>query len=101
MKKTTAANVALVLVTLAWPMVLYGSLSQMGDAAPDARAAVEAARRWSSVFFFAGLLSFVASIGLALHALAGARIRARIALVIALLPLLAIAVMLARVMNVH
>ncbi|WP_426107220.1 hypothetical protein [Massilia sp. TSP1-1-2] len=91
MKKTTAANLALILVAVAWPLALFGVFSQMGDPAPDAREQVEAARKWSTAVFFAGALSLIAAIGLAAYALRTAKVRAGIALAAALIPLIVVA----------
>lgn len=95
MTKNSAANVALFLVVLAWPLMVFGIARQMGDPAPWVPQEVtDANHRFALAFLVAGALSLLAATGLALYAIREARLRAAITLAIAALPLVVMVVML-------
>jgi hypothetical protein len=79
-KQTTAANMAIVLVAVAWPLAIYGALSQLGDPSPSVpRPQIEAARHLSLVILLTGMLCLIGSLWLSGYAFSAARMRAVVA----------------------
>jgi hypothetical protein len=90
-KQTTAANMAIVLVAVAWPLAFYGALSQLGDPSPSVpRAHIEAARHLSLAILFTGVLSLFGSLWLSGYAFFAARNRAIVAVAAVIIPLIVI-----------
>lgn len=90
-KQTTASNLALVLVAIAWALVCYGALSQMGDYAPATpRAVIEANRHRSTLIWLFGLLCLIGSLWLSGYGFAAAKVRSVLAAVACVAPLLVV-----------
>jgi hypothetical protein len=80
MKPSTAANLAVVLAVLAWPLTWHGTVRQLRDYARSTPPEVVEANQHLGVAILAlGLLCLLASLWLSGHAFAGARIRSTLA----------------------
>ena len=91
MKPSLAANVALVTVVIGWASGSYGVLSQLGDPAPWVpKAELAAHRDVSLTFMFSGALLLLASLWLSGYAFSNARVRASIATLLVVVPLIII-----------
>lgn len=89
MSKNSAANVNLVVVLLAWPLMFFGIAQQMGDPAPPVSSAtIEATHHFAQAVLLGGALSLFAAIGLALYAVRAAKVRAGIMFTIGAIPVL-------------
>jgi ABC-type spermidine/putrescine transport system permease subunit II len=87
LKQTTAANLAMMLVAVAWPLAIYGALSQLGDPSPSvSNAQLNAARHSSLAILLTGVLSLIAASWLSGYAFHGARRRAALTLAAVVMP---------------
>lgn len=76
MRQSTASNLAIVLAILAWPLVIYGVMSQLGDYHPSVpQEIITANQRTSIAILSAGFLCFMGALWLAGYGFTGARIR--------------------------
>ncbi|MDR6841505.1 hypothetical protein [Pseudoxanthomonas sacheonensis] len=88
MRQTTASNLALALVVLAWPLAYFGVMSQLGDYAPSTpRAVIEANSHRSTIILLAGLLCLFSSLWLSGYSFAGAKIRSVVAAIACVAPM--------------
>jgi hypothetical protein len=93
MRQTTASNLAIALVVLAWPLTYLGAMSQLGDFAADTpRAVIEAAHLRSVLILSTGLLFFFCSLWLSGYSFKGAKVRSLIAATACLAPIGALAI---------
>lgn len=91
MKHGTAANTALSLAILAWPLAYYGVMSQLGDPAPTVpRSEIEAARQQSHMVLLVGILCLFGSLWLSGYGFPGARVRALVSAALGVLPAAAV-----------
>ena len=92
MTKDNAANLALFLVAVAWPLAIFGALHMLADPLPDIpRAEIKAKEHLMVAIFIAGLASLLASLCFGVYAFSAAKVRAGIALAIGLIPIAVIA----------
>lgn len=83
MRQTSVSNLALALAVMAWPLIYYGFMSQLGDYHPDTpREVVLANRRISVSVLSVGLLSFLGSLWLSGYSFTGAKVRSVLAALI-------------------
>ncbi|MBN8726280.1 MAG: hypothetical protein J0H15_01065 [Xanthomonadales bacterium] len=80
MRQTTASNLALLLAVLAWPLIYYVLMSQLGDYRPGTPSEVILAnRRVSVAVLSAGFLSFLGALWLSGYSFTGAKMRSTLA----------------------
>ena len=80
MRQSVASNLAVGLALLAWPLIIYGLMSQLGDYHPDTpNGAIAASRRVSVAVLSAGLLCFLGALWLSGFSFTGAKIRSLLA----------------------
>ena len=80
MKPSTASNLAIFLAILAWPLIIYGLMSQLGDYHPSTdREIIAANRRISVAILSAGLLCNLVALWLSGFSFTDAKNRSLIA----------------------
>ena len=80
MRHSVASNLAIVLAVLAWPLIIYGLLSQLGDYHPSiAREIIVANRRISVTVLSVGFICYLGALWLSGYSYTGAKIRSLIA----------------------
>lgn len=83
MRQTSASNLALLLAVLAWPLIYYGIMSQLGDYRPGTPTEVILANQRISVAVLSvGFLSFLGSLWLSGYGFIGAKVRSTLAALI-------------------
>ena len=83
MRQSSAANVALILAVLAWPLTYYGVMSQLGDYHPDIpREFIATNRRVSVGILLTGLLCLLGSLWLSGYSFTCAKSRSIVAALI-------------------
>ena len=76
MKQPTSANLALIAAVLAWPLIWFGVLSQLGDYAPNTPREVMASnQRTSMTALVVGLVLLLGSLWLSGYSFANAKVR--------------------------
>ncbi len=90
MTPSRAANLSLALVAAGWLAALYGAFSQLGDPAPWVPTSeIEIRRRISMVVLFVGVFALVTGLWLSGYAFGSAKRRSLIAMLVCVLPLVA------------
>lgn len=80
MRQSVASNLAVGLALLAWPLIIYGLMSQLGDYHPSTASEVVAANRRTSVAVLsAGFLCFLGALWLSGFSFTGAKVRSLLA----------------------
>jgi hypothetical protein len=80
MKQSVASNLAVGLALLAWPLLIYGLMSQLGDPQPGTSSEVTAAnRRLSVAVLSVGFLCFLGALWLSGFSFTGAKVRSLLA----------------------
>jgi hypothetical protein len=93
MRTSRAANLAIVLAVLAWPLLVYAVLSQLADPMPSlSHAELEALRHRSILVLSCGVLAIVASLWLSGFAYQSARVRSIVAVGLCVVPTIAVLV---------
>ncbi|WP_139350331.1 hypothetical protein [Rhodanobacter sp. C03] len=91
MKKTSAANLALILVVAGWLLACYGVMSQLGDPSPSVpHAQIEAARHQSLAVLFIGVASILTALWLSGYSFSTAKVRASACAALVFLPSVAV-----------
>ena len=76
MRQSVSSNLAVGLALLAWPLIIYGLMSQLGDYHPSMPSEVIAANRRTSVAVLsAGFLCFLGALWLSGYSFTGAKAR--------------------------
>ena len=87
MRATQPANLALAIAVLAWPLLVYGALSQLGDPAPStSAAALRHIWQISMLCLAAGLISLIAALWLSGFSYAAAPRRSIAVVFVVLVP---------------
>jgi Na+/phosphate symporter len=87
--RRTAANVALALCGLAWPLMAYGLLSRLADPAPDiTREQIASAHQISNVVLLVGVVALLGAAWLAGYSFSEARWRAVFVSIACIVPLI-------------
>ena len=80
MKQSAASNLAIAFALLAWPLVIFGILSQLGDyPSSTAHQVIIANHRISIAVLSAGFLSYIGALWLSGFSFTGAKIRSLVA----------------------
>lgn len=80
MRQSVASNLAVGLALLAWPLIVYGFMSQLGDYHPSTPSEVIAANRRTSVgVLLTGFLCFLGALWLSGFSFTGAKVRSLLA----------------------
>lgn len=80
MRQSVASNLAIALAMLAWPLIIYGLMSQLGDYRPSTPSEIiVASRRTSVAVLSAGFLCFLGALWLSGFSFTGAKTRALLA----------------------
>ncbi len=80
MRQSVASNIAVGLALLAWPLIIYGLMSQLGDYHPSTPSEVIAANRRASVAVLStGFLCFLGALWLSGFSFTGAKVRSLLA----------------------